>query len=320
MKSGIFIISLDFELFWGMQDCISFQEYKGHIMGGRKAIPKLLSLFEEHQIHATWAIVGFMFAESFNELKKYIPQKSLRPSYDNKKLSTYRCFSRIGTDEDSAPCFYASSIIKHIADTPGQEIGSHTFSHYYCRESGQTIKQFEADVRSAIQIAKDHGYKVSSMVFPRNQTEKEYVDVISKLGFTAYRKEESDWIHRKIKNHTLLRALRLMDVYLPLTGQGGYHIVKENGNAVIPGSRMYKPYFRHFSFLEGMKVHRIKKQMLHAAVNGLTFHLWWHPHNIGERTEFHMDQIKEILEYYDYLNREYGMKSMNMREAAEQAT
>ena len=61
---GKFIVSLDFELFWGMQDCVDLAEYEANILGGRKAIPKILALFRKHGIHATWATVGFLFGKN----------------------------------------------------------------------------------------------------------------------------------------------------------------------------------------------------------------------------------------------------------------
>ena len=81
---------------------------------------------------------------------------------------------------------------------------------------------------------------------------------------------------------------------------------------------MYMPIFQKLSFLEGLKMRRIKAQMRHAAKKGLTFHLWWHPHNIGVRTQQHLTQLEEIFAYYQMLNRQYGMISLNMREAAEE--
>lgn len=115
-----------------------------------------------------------------------------------------------------------------------------------------------------------------------------------------------------------MRLLRLADVYLPLTGQGGYTPKVENGIVNLVGSRMYKPYFRQLAFLESLKLHRIKRQMLHAAKNGLTFHLWWHPHNIGVRTDFHIQQLEEIFRYFEELRERYGMRSLNMGEAAQE--
>ena len=79
---------------------------------------------------------------------------------------------------------------------------------------------------------------------------------------------------------------------------------------------MYKPILRSLRFLEKAKIMRIKAQMRHAAKHNLTFHLWWHPHNIGVLTDEHLKQLEEIFTYYQYLKDRYGMESMNMKEAA----
>ena len=316
MPTPTLIVSLDFELFWGMQDCMDLTEYESNILGGRKAIPQMLELFQKHNIHATWATVGFLFGKNEEELRTYFPTQM--PSYENEALSTYRCFGRIDTDENSAPCYYGASLIEQIAAVPGQEIGSHTFSHYYCREAGQTTEQFRADMEAAKTIATDKGYALRSVVLPRNQCEPEYTEVLKDLGFTTYRDEENDWIHEKVKFRPLMRILRLLDVYFPLTGRGGYEPKMEDGIVNLVGSRMYKPYFKPLTFMEGLKIRRIKKQMLHVAKNGLTFHLWWHPHNVGVRTDYHMKQLEEIFSYYDELKEKYGMRSLNMGEAAQE--
>ncbi len=311
--AGMLLVSLDFELFWGMLDQCALEAYRDNVLGGRVAIPRLLKLFEQYGIHATWAAVGFLFAENHQELTGYFPDN--KPSYSQKDLSPYDWFERIGEDEQSAPCFYGSSLIRQVSDCPGQEIGSHTFCHYYCRERGQTAVQFADDMAAAKQIAADHGYDLTSVILPRNQCEPEYTRVFRDLGFTAYRDEENDWIHEKIKFRPLLRILRLADVYFPLTGQGGYIPQKEDGIWNLMGSRMYKPIFSSLRFLEKQKIRRIKAQMRHAAKHKLTFHLWWHPHNIGVRTDEHLAQLEEIFAYYQELKRIYGMESLNMSEA-----
>lgn len=312
--AGQLLVSLDFELFWGMLDQCALEDYQENVLGGRAAIPRLLKLFEKYGIHATWATVGFLFAENYQELKTYFPEAL--PTYAQKDLSPYGWFRQIGEDESSAPCFYGASLVRQVSEAPGQEIGSHTFSHYYCREQGQTVEQFAADMAAAKKIAADHGYDVTSVILPRNQCERSYTRVFRELGFTAYRDEENDWIHERIKCRPLLRILRLMDVYFPLTGQGGYLPKKEDGVWNLVGSRMYKPIFRPLRFLEKTKLRRIKAQMRHAAKHGLTFHLWWHPHNIGILTDAHLEQLEEIFAYYQELKDRYGMESLNMREAA----
>ena len=313
---GTLLVSLDFELFWGMLDCCALEDYQDNVLGGRKAIPELLSLFEKYGIHATWATVGFLFAENRRELEAYFPRESQLPTYAKEGLTPYDWFDRIGQEEATAPCFYAPGLVRLVSQTPGQEIGSHTFSHFYCREQGQTPQQFAADMAAAREIARSHGYDVTSVILPRNQCEPEYTRILRETGFTAYRDEENDWIHERIKFRPLLRLLRLMDVYLPLTGQGGYHPGNEDGIWNLVGSRMYKPILNPLRFLEPLKLRRIKAQMLHAAKKGLTFHLWWHPHNIGVNTQEHLAQLEEIFRYYQQLQQRYGMESLNMGEAA----
>lgn len=315
--AGQLIVSLDFELFWGMLDCSTLDAYGSNVLGGRAAIPRLLELFKKYDIHATWATVGFLFGENYEDLKQYFPEDSLRPSYADPRLDAYSWFETIGKDEQEAPCFYGPELIRLVAAVPGQEIGSHTFCHYYCRERGQTVEQFEADMLAAKAIADAKGYTLTSVILPRNQCEPEYTAVLQKCGFTAYRDEENDWIHEKIKIRPLLRLLRLADAYLPLTGQGGYVPKQEDGIWNLTGSRAFKAVSRSRRPLEGLKVRRIKKQMLHAAKKGLTFHLWWHPHNMGDMTEEFFAQLEDVLQYYTQLRKDYGMESLNMREAAE---
>ncbi len=314
MSQGTLIVSLDFELFWGMLDVTSLDAYRANVLGGRQAVPQMLTLFEKYGIHATWAAVGFLFAPGPEGLKDYIPQE--QPGYAAPGLSPYPLLEFI--PEGDRDCFFAPELIPLIAAAPGQELGSHTFCHYYCREKGQTVAQFRQDMAAARRLAADLGYDLKSVVLPRNQSEPEYAAVLKDLGYTAWRDEENDWIHEKIHFRPLKRALRLLDVYLPLTGQGGYVPKIEEGVANLVGSRMYKPYFRPLFFLEGLKIARIKGQMRHAAKHGLTFHLWWHPHNVGTRREFHMRQLAEIFAYYQQLNQKYGMRSLNMGELARE--
>ncbi len=309
--AGTLLVSLDFELFWGMLEVCPLEKYRENVLGGRKAIPELLSLFQKYNIHATWAAVGFLFGANAAALESFLPEK--RPGYADPRLDPYEVLKNISEEDEK--CFFCPELVEKIAGVPGQEIGSHTFCHYYCRAKGQTVSEFEKDLAAAQRIA---GGGLKSLVLPRNQTEPAYTQALGKLGFTSFRGEENDWIHRHIHFRPLLRALRLVDVYLPITGPGGYRPKKEDGVWNLTGSRMYKPIFPALRFLEGLKMHRIKSQMRHAARRKLYFHLWWHPHNIGVDTQAHLKQLEEIFRYYDVLRQKYGMESLNMGEAAEQ--
>ena len=75
MKRPFFTISLDFELFWGMRDVATIESYGKNILGGRNSIPKILEIFHERNIHATWGVVGFILFENKKELffRIYLP-------------------------------------------------------------------------------------------------------------------------------------------------------------------------------------------------------------------------------------------------------
>ena len=250
--AGTMIVSLDFELFWGLLEEMNLEDYRQNVLGGRAAIPRLLELFQQYDIHATWATVGFMFAENYDQLKQYFPEQ--KPAYSEKGLSPYEYFDKIKPAD--ADCFFAPDLIRQVAETPGQEIGSHTFSHFYCREKGQTVEQFAEDLKAARRIAADQGYDLTSIILPRNQCEPEYTRVFRELGFTAYRDEEDDWIHEKIKFFPLLRVFRLLDVYFPLTGQGVHAPRKELGVWNFVGSGMFKPIRPALMMFEKQKMRR----------------------------------------------------------------
>lgn len=318
VNQSTLLISLDFELFWGMQDIQSLDGYRENISGAKAAVEGMLAMFEKYSIHATWASVGFLFARDLEQLKKYLPSQGLRPTYDNKPCDSYRCLAWMKENPKLGEYFFAPDLIQNIIQKKGQELASHTLSHYYCGERGQTVHQFAADIEAGKRIAAElFGAAVRTLVFPRNQSDPKYVDVLGKLGMLAYRGEEEDWIHSGAGRGVFMRVLRLLDSYIPLTGQGGYVPVKSpEGVLNLKGSRFLRPYSKKLAVLEKLKLRRIKKQMLHAARKGQVFHLWWHPHNFGVKLDYHMSFLEEILDYFQYLSREYGMRSLNMLEAA----
>ena len=247
--AGTLIISLDFELFWGMLDVCPLEKYQDHVLGGRKAIPGLLALFQKYGIHATWATVGYLFARSAQEAASFFPEEGLRPAYDDPALNSYAEFSKIGETEADAPCFFAPSLVELVAETPGQEIGSHTFSHYYCKEKGQTAEQFAADMTAAKAIAAKYGYTLTSAVLPRNQCDPAYIRVLRDLGFTAYRGMENNWVENKVHVHFPLRVLRLTDTYFPITGYGSYTPTQEDGIWNLRGTQMFRPILGPLHFM-----------------------------------------------------------------------
>ena len=192
---GVFVISLDFELHWGVRHHQPPDgPYRQNLLGARRAIPRLLELFARYGIAGTWATIGFLFADSAEHRRKFEP--ALRPCYVDKSLDAYA--EPIGQGEKDDPLHFAPSLIELIRRTPNQEVATHTFSHHFCREAGQTLESFKADLTSAVAIAADRGIQIRSIVFPRNQVNPDYTQAVLNAGIICYRGPEQGWMYRGI--------------------------------------------------------------------------------------------------------------------------
>ncbi|MCG7345449.1 polysaccharide deacetylase family protein [Sporosarcina sp. ACRSL] len=319
-KQGAFVISLDFELNWGVHDVVSVEQYKENLLGVREAIPRMLELFHRFDIHATWATVGMLYCENKKELLDSLP--SLQPNYENSNFSPYKKLKNIGENELNDPFHYAKSLIKIIETYSNQEMATHTFSHYYCLEEGQNEKSFEADLQAAMRIANSNGHVVKSLAFPRNQTNQSYLQVCKKYGIQCFRGNERSWLYRASRFHSegiMKRALRLLDSYLNISGHNTYPISEVEIEPIVnlPSSRFLRPYMAKLKILEPMRLRRIKKSITHAARKGEVFHLWWHPHNFGKDIDENIQFLTEILQLVSKLRSEYGFESLSMAEASD---
>lgn len=321
---GILVISLDFELFWGVRDHRTINNYGENLLGVWSALPRLLHLFAHHRIHATWATVGLLQFENPQETLAYSPDNL--PTYNNSNLSPYPDIQQLiqSAPTKPSPYHFAPQLVAQILQTPGQELGSHTFSHYYCLEQGQTPIQFAADLAAAQQTAQQTGEKITmkSIVFPRNQYDEQYIALCRQAGFEVYRGNEQSWAYSpraRAKESIFRRAFRFTDAYFNLSGHNGYApntIPTTAGCRNVPSSRFLRPYNPRLRFAEKKRLKRICNDLTHCAKKGLMYHLWWHPHNFGAYQAENFDFLLQILVHFEQLRQQYGMKSCTMYEAA----
>lgn len=311
MDNGKFIISLDFELHWGGVEKWNILEKESYFLNTLKFIPELLTLFKEDEIKCTWATVGFLLAKNKTQLLDFAPD--LIPSYQREELSYYSIFPQLGMDENEDPLHYSPSLIEQIINTPGQELASHTFAHYYCNEPGQTVEQFDADLKAAQDITKENfGFVMQSLVFPRNQFNKEYLQVASKNGFKIVRSNPNVWFWNKSFG-ILTPLFRALDTLMPISKSLCFDKpYKEEGILCLPASRFFRPYNAREKIIQKMKLRRIKREMSYAAINKKNYHLWWHPHNFGNDIESNRAQLIEILSHFKMLREQYNFTSVNM--------
>ena len=316
---GAFVISLDFELMWGVRDKRTIADYGRNILGVRQAAPALLDLFAARQIACTWATVGFLFCADKDELMASLPARLL--AYADSRLSPYNDLAAVGYDEQKDPYHFGLSLLRQVQNAPRQEIATHTFSHFYCLEEGSDLEAFRADLVAAKQVAERRGLRISSIAFPRNQMSGTHLRVCRELGLTAFRGNEQAWFHRARRDAEQtapVRAFRLADSYLPISGAHDQMPILVDGLIDVPSSRFLRPA-RGAGALERLRLQRITSAMEQAARRGGIFHLWWHPHNFGVDLDLNLAFLTAILDHFRLLRDRYGMRAKTMAAIANES-
>lgn len=320
MNKGILVISLDFEMMWGAKDWSSPEEYgKSNVAQVPQVIDRLLKLFIEYGIHATFATVGFLFCQNKEDLLNNIPL--LKPSYNDENLSPYFSNYIENIPKEYEKLYFAPHLIKRISNTDGMEIATHTACHFNCTAPGQTPEEFNEDLRAAIKIANRVNHVLKSIVFPRNEVDEKYLSVCDQMGIKIFRgnalkyfgapKNKIEWFKNRLG--------RLLDNYIPLDKNSTYSLsdVHDGKRYNVRASRFLRPYSHRLFFLERARLRRMKKELTKAAEAGEVYHIWWHPHNFGSNTDKNFEFLEKLLRHYMYCKEKYGMTSLNMKEVAQ---
>lgn len=314
---GALLISLDLELHWGVRDRrVLDAGERARLLAARAAALRIAETFEEFEVRATWATVGFLFARSREEMDYFAPP--VRPRYDDPRLDPYA--ETTGRGESDDPFHFAPELIAAIAAHTGQEIGTHSFSHFYACEAGQAEDEFEADVRSALAIARCSGYAIESYVFPRNQANAKYLPILRRAGIASYRGTQASGVNAAgsfaFQQRPHRRLLRLCDNYCDLFGAQTVPWPSGSPPWCFGASRYLRPCSRLLNRFEDRRFHRIAAAMEGAAARGELFHLWWHPEDFAREPDCNLRFLRRILEFHDGCRRRFGMVSLSMNEAA----
>jgi hypothetical protein len=322
-RPGALVISLDFEQAWGARDHMGPDDalYR-HLGAPQKVVADLVSVFGVRHVRATWATVGFLFASTRSELTAHMPND--RPTYTLPELNPY--VETIGANEDDDPEHLAGSLVEMISAGVGQEVGSHTFSHFYCLERGQDEVAFRADLAAAQSIARWRGLELTSLVLPRNQWNPAYSGAVLDSGFRCIRGPQQTWGHTAAREGThrlLRRGARLADTYVgvsppPTTAWGD--VLQPSGLCDVPASAFLRPFEPGRRRLEPLRLARLRSGLRHAARHGRIFHLWWHPHNFAQHQSENFAVLEQLLDEFDRLATAEGMESLNMADVTSRVT
>jgi peptidoglycan/xylan/chitin deacetylase (PgdA/CDA1 family) len=313
-RSSALVISLDFELFWGVLGAQSLAAYGGHVRGEWEAVPRMLALFRRYGVRASWATVGMLMCRDYEHWRSLCPAP--RPGYRQAALSPYAWDATVKRHPE---LFFARPLVERILETPGQELATHTYSHFYCGEQGATARQFAADLACACELASDFGVRCQSLVFPRNQVAEAYLEVLPRFGIRAYRGNPDHFLYRRgdaVRGGVFGRAARFADGCLPVSGSQTAHAARCGKLINVPASLFLYPYSGRLRALAPLRLARLKQAMSAAARSGGMFHLWWHPHNFGVETEKNLALLESLLRHYRLLADGFGMRSCGIGDMA----
>jgi peptidoglycan/xylan/chitin deacetylase (PgdA/CDA1 family) len=278
------VISLDFELRWGLLDILrhDLSRYRGNLEGVRDAVPRLLELFVRRNVSATWATVGALACSGWDEWRARAPAW---PRYLDPNLAWSDDYARA---DPQGRLYFAPELVDAVAKTPGQELGSHTFSHLYLGEPGVTETDVLADGQAMAKLFKDRFQRApKSFVFPRNQVA--HTRALTASGVAAWRENPHPFFWQQNLGPTQslpVRALRLADAFAPL------------GRRSAPSVASRASYFIRFNLPEALwrlHVRRIAKDLQRARPSD-SLHLWWHPHNLGATPARSVARVGELLD------------------------
>ncbi len=300
LSKGVFTISLDFELIWGTMDLFGPEGFRRACEVERAAvIDRLLELFAEFEVPATWCTLGHLFLDHCTCQDGHKHPEIVRPAHRWHQADWFThdpC-----SNEAQAPIFYGRELLEKIRRCPvPQEIGSHTFSHVIFGDAGCSRATAQSEIAACVRLADESGINLRSFAFPRNMVG--HLDVLREAGFTCYRGpepyEETRWpkaVQRLLHLGAVLTAWP-PPVFLPERTPSGLWN--------IPGSMMYFPMHgrrRHIPLR--WRVRRALKGLNAAARRRRVFHLWFHPTNMADEMDAMFDGLRQILRHAQALRR-----------------
>lgn len=274
LPTGIFTISLDFELIWGTLDKPKARRFRRLCAIERaEVIDGLLSLFAEYNVSATWCTVGHLFLDH------------------TKNAAGMR------SAEADAPIFYGRDLVEKIRNCAvPQEIGSHSFTHMIFDDPSCTPSMAEGELTASAKLARDMGVQMTSFAFPRNRIA--HLDLLPRHGFTAYRGKDLSWYQRVEKRRWFHRLGHLLDMFAATAPTPGLPVWHEEGIWELPGSMLFTPSHGLRRIVPGKaRVFRAQRGLRSAVETRKIFHLWFHPTDLVIRKDTMFDSLRQILDY-----------------------
>lgn len=298
-SSGTVVISLDAELAWGYHDRHPLSpEEQRRVANARQSWERLVDLFDEYDIPATWAVVGELL----------IDDERLRTNHPHTE-SWFETHRREAPKRPSE--WFAADIVQKLLDgDPDHEIASHSFSHVPFSET--TADVAEVECRYAHTAAAEYDVELTSFVFPRNEIE--HRRALAESGYTCYRGRRP---HR-LPSVPGLRGLATLVGAMTSTPApptvtphiDEYGLVELPASLFIGGFRG-EPWSSVSRLVGDTTVRLVKFGVEKAHQKSEILHLWLHPNDLVEPAD--VRRMESILSYLadERDRRELSIETMN---------
>jgi peptidoglycan/xylan/chitin deacetylase (PgdA/CDA1 family) len=302
LDKGVFTISLDFELAWGTRGRPAASRVGPYLDGTRDAIWRLLGLFEQYEIPATWAVVGSLLMGGTGTTRRH-------------PLLSGEEFSDIPAgDATTAPRWYAEDIVERLLDHPAdQEIACHSLTHRFADPTESGKESFRRELRQFRQLFEERYLEQpTSFIYPK--AKMAHFDVLVEEGFRCIRGPEDKWFE-SLPGTLLPAGFRMLDAKLAVSPKVRLPRQIPEGLWVLPSSQFYSPLMsvgRHVSV--SARVRKATKGLRQATRLKRLYHLWTHPFNLGMRTDELLGGFEQILQEACRLRESDKLEILTMRE------
>jgi peptidoglycan/xylan/chitin deacetylase (PgdA/CDA1 family) len=312
LPTGFFLFSLDVELAWGYfdQDEVRSKLFSPDGSRERRAIKRLLDIFDEFEIAATWAITGHLFYERCEECE-ICPVLAWK--------GKYRSFEEIyKTDR---PLWYGGDIMDYfLSRSTRHEIAFHGYSHRPFDEINE--EEARVEIQEWRRIGKRKGLAAPvTVIFPKHGID--HLEVFPQAGFICYRGKEPtpashNWgyLGRLIKGLDYTFALSTPPVF-DLYG------IEPNGLVNLPSSQHLFAYQRRLELvldalnLHNFRLRRMVKGIRKAADEKKIVHYWAHPWAF--RTDKDFEKLRYLLGFVAEEVSKGRMQSIGMADLARRS-
>jgi Polysaccharide deacetylase len=266
LPTGVFCISIDLELLWGVWDTLDSAGVDACNRFERPAVRGILDLLDQYEVPVTWAFVGRLLDDS-------------------------RGFDGLRGDPSN---WFAPDLIDQIRSRDvDHEIATHTFSHIYFGQADRT--SVLNDLLMARHVHEQHGLPFQSLVFPRNQVG--HLDVLAEAGIETYRSVDAGFLQRCQTVAPRLRPIaNLVDKALPTCPPVVLPIVHEDGLVELPSSMLLigRNGLRRTASVASMRT-KLRRGIESAVERNAMFHLWFHPSNFYSRQDEQLTLLDSAL-------------------------